>query len=156
MYVSSREYLYQKIPKEDVLEFTMTDKKYLDTIRTLENPKITELANEMGYTKTSVTERINKLEKKGYVEKIRSESDKREVIVKLTERGHFMFKWRNEMHKCTLKEIENILSPEEIEIFERLSEKIGNSLEEKLEVKYSKNPELKKIMYSTWAINYTE
>jgi len=60
MYVSSREYLYQKIPKEDVLEFTMTDKKYLDTIRTLENPKITELANEMGYTKTSVTERINK------------------------------------------------------------------------------------------------
>lgn len=48
---------------------------------------ISEIATELEITLPSVTVAVNKLEKKGFVEKCRSEQDGRQVLVKLTKQG---------------------------------------------------------------------
>lgn len=48
---------------------------------------ITDIAKELSITLPSVTTAVNKLSKKGYVEKGKAESDKRLVIVYLTQEG---------------------------------------------------------------------
>ena len=48
---------------------------------------ITDIAKELSITLPSVTTAVNKLSKKGYVEKGPAESDKRLVIVYLTQEG---------------------------------------------------------------------
>lgn len=53
-----------------------------------EGRSITDIARELSITLPSVTAMVNKLVKKGYVEKSKSEGDKRLVIAKLTREGH--------------------------------------------------------------------
>ena len=48
---------------------------------------VTEIAQEMGVTLPSVTATVKKLEKKGLVTKERSQSDARQVVIRLTEAG---------------------------------------------------------------------
>ncbi len=48
---------------------------------------VTEIAQEMDITLPSVTTAVKKLEKKGLVTKQRSESDARQVVVRLTDAG---------------------------------------------------------------------
>ena len=48
---------------------------------------ITDIARELAITLPSVTAAVNKLVKKGYVEKTRSTGDKRQVLVVLTREG---------------------------------------------------------------------
>ena len=48
---------------------------------------ITDIAKELSITLPSVTAAVNKLAKKGYVEKCKSEDDKRLVIAQLTPEG---------------------------------------------------------------------
>lgn len=48
---------------------------------------ISEIAEDLGITLPSVTVGINKLHAKGYVEKVRGETDSRTVFVKLTKKG---------------------------------------------------------------------
>lgn len=52
-----------------------------------EGRTISSIAEDLGITLPSVTVAINKLRTKGYVEKLRGETDNRTVIVKLTKSG---------------------------------------------------------------------
>lgn len=93
IYTISRDRLYQKIPKEEFLRLSTSDKEYLEAIKNLNNPKISELARDMGYTKTAVTTMVQKLEKNGYLKKIKSKEDKREINVELTDKGRYIFEF---------------------------------------------------------------
>ena len=53
-----------------------------------EGRSITDIAKELSITLPSVTAAVNKLAQKGYVEKCKSEGDKRLVIVLLTPEGN--------------------------------------------------------------------
>ncbi|MBA2861741.1 MarR family winged helix-turn-helix transcriptional regulator [Methanococcus maripaludis] len=145
MYIASRNYLYTKIPEEEVSNFTLADREYLETINRMKNPKISELAEKMGYTNAAITKMTQKLEKKDYVKRIKSEEDKREVIIELTEKGNFMFRWKEEMNLATIDEFSKALTPEELETLDKLYEKIGTHLNKKLSLIYSQNPCGKKI-----------
>lgn len=48
---------------------------------------ITDIARELNITLPSVTAAVNKLERKGYVEKCRNEGDRRQVLARLTQIG---------------------------------------------------------------------
>ncbi|MBC8539003.1 MarR family transcriptional regulator [Christensenellaceae bacterium NSJ-63] len=60
---------------------------------------IGQLAQDMGITLPSVTVAIKKLEKKGYAQKIRSDSDARRVHVILTRRGRKMEAMHRYFHR---------------------------------------------------------
>ena len=146
MYAVSRNCLYQGIPKKEFLEISMSDKIYLETVYYMENPKISEIAEKLHYTSTAITNMTKKLEKKGYIKRIKSEEfDKRGVHIELTEKGKLMFRWKEEMNLATIDEFSKALTPEELETLDKLYEKIGSHLNKKLSLIYSQNPSGKKI-----------
>lgn len=59
----------------------------LQAIRKLEGAAIGQLANEVSLSQATVTSILDRLEKKGYIERERSTVDKRKVHVQLTECG---------------------------------------------------------------------
>ncbi|ABR54047.1 transcriptional regulator, MarR family [Methanococcus vannielii SB] len=138
MYLSSYAYLQDIISSEDLSELTMSDREYIGVIKKLKRPKLSEIAKSMGYTKTSVTNMVTKLENKGYLKRIKSKTDKREIIIELTEKGEALFKWDIEMYQRTLEEMKNALTSEELLIYEVLMEKIGKQIDEVLPNYYNK------------------
>ncbi|ACB84428.1 MarR family winged helix-turn-helix transcriptional regulator [Natranaerobius thermophilus] len=71
---------------------------------------MSEVANELGITIGTLSTAINHLVKKGYVERVRSEEDRRIVYIKLTQKGmkanriHEIF--HNEMIEEAISELE--------------------------------------------------
>lgn len=59
----------------------------LQAVRTLEGAAIGQLADQVSLSHATVTSILDRLEKKGYVERERSTVDKRKVHVHLTEQG---------------------------------------------------------------------
>lgn len=103
---------------------------------------ISALAQEQEITMPSVTVAINKLVRKGYVEKIKSESDGRRVYVKLTRQGQKVNSGHQYFHKNLARNVAADLTEEEKEILIRGIEKLNQyfearnrALEEKLEAK---------------------
>lgn len=60
-----------------------TDAFAADVIYLLERPTLTQFAGEMGISQPSATYRVNELAQKGVVEKIISESDRRECLLQV-------------------------------------------------------------------------
>jgi len=72
-----------------------------------------ELAQRMELSPPTVTVAVNKLYKKGFVFKSKSETDKRSVIVKLTRIGRKMNAAHRYFHEQMVRDIDKLLTPEE-------------------------------------------
>ena len=73
------------------------------------NRTMSDIANDLNITVGTLTSAINRLIKKGYVERKRIEEDRRVVIVNLTESGQKVFDAHNIFHKEMIDEIlENV------------------------------------------------
>jgi DNA-binding MarR family transcriptional regulator len=59
----------------------------LQAIRKLEGAAVGQLAKEVSLSQATVTSILDRLEKKGYIERVRSTVDKRKVHAQLTEHG---------------------------------------------------------------------
>lgn len=88
-----------------------------------------ELCQYLGVWPPTVTRTLTRMEKMGLV--IRSEGkDKRERIIKLTEKAYEMFpKWHEEAKNIQIEAIKNI-DKEELEIFNSVLEKMMNNLDQ--------------------------
>lgn len=77
------------LKRSDNIDLSINEMHMLEAVGKGKNkPKtISEIAEDLGITLPSVTVAINKLVKKGYVEKLRGEEDARIVYVTLTNRG---------------------------------------------------------------------
>lgn len=71
----------------------------------LEGKTISDIAAKLSITLPSVTVAINKLVKKGYVEKVRGEQDGRTVLVTLTKRGKKMYSVHRYFHEQMIRNI---------------------------------------------------
>ena len=76
---------------------------------------ISGIADDLDITLPSVTIAINKLAKKGYVEKIRSENDGRAVKVTLTKAGLKMYSAHRYFHESMARAVAKDLSDDEKE-----------------------------------------
>ena len=59
---------------------------HLEVIHAMKNPKVSQLAEFLEMSTPNVAYKISSLMKKGYIEKIQSKEDKREYILKETEK----------------------------------------------------------------------
>jgi DNA-binding MarR family transcriptional regulator len=65
----------------------------------MNKPKsMTQVASELYITLSTLTTSINHLVKKGYVERNRSQKDRRVVYIKLTQKGRLAYKIHQEFH----------------------------------------------------------
>lgn len=71
---------------------------YLETINRLGHPAFSELAAELELSRPSVTAIIERFVSQGYVERVRSDEDRRSAHVHLTENGREIISMHEQAH----------------------------------------------------------
>ena len=111
-------------------------KTEIHTIRAIgENPgvNVTKLAWHMGVTKGAVSQTVNKLARKGLVNKARSPDDAKEVLLELTELGWIGFHSHEQFH---------------MDMFDTVREFYGDELKPRLDMIVSGMTDLNKMLDS--------
>ena len=105
-------------------DLSITEIHTIDAIGTEGNRTMGEIAHDLRITVGTLTTAINRLIKKGYVERKRIEEDRRVVIVSLTEKGKNVFDIHSVFHKEMIDTIlENFLG----EDFDVLTRALGKA-----------------------------
>ena len=108
----------------NLLNLTLTQMHYLETMNKLGNPSLTELAAALKLSKPTVKVAVDKLIEKDFVLKVKSDEDRRSAHLHLTEKGKLINTMHEYAHKCIAESITRKLSEEEQEQFILLMEKI--------------------------------
>jgi DNA-binding MarR family transcriptional regulator len=93
---------------------TLTQMHYIETIQTLDNPSITELASKLNLSKPTVKVAIDKLIERSYVFKVQSDADRRSAHLHLTEKGKLINQMHDYAHKQIAEKIHRKLNANEI------------------------------------------
>lgn len=83
-----------------------------------------DIANAFNVSNSTVTDYVDYLEKKGFVKRIRSEKDRREVYVQLTEKGQDWIDSSRDLTQNYIEERFSRLTPDERRIFTSLIYKL--------------------------------
>lgn len=102
---------------------TVTEMHILDAVETDEPRAISALAAASMVTVSTMTIAINRLEKKGLVERDRGAADRRVVRVRLTDRGRALAHAHQRFHRRMARAVAQRLSEEELDT---LTSAMGN------------------------------
>jgi DNA-binding MarR family transcriptional regulator len=104
---------------EEFKDISNNDMHIIEAIGLAEPKNMSTVAKQLSVTVGTLTTAINNLVKKGYVHRVRSEADRRVVLISLTEKGvrayHHHEQFHQEMIEATLKG----LNGEETEVLVR-------------------------------------
>jgi DNA-binding MarR family transcriptional regulator len=104
----------KSLHESGLAELSMKQIVYLDTIARLERPTFSELAAQFSVSKPSVTAIIARLIQKGYVQKIKSDADRRVSHILLTEKGRRLSEAHQNFHRKIARHFAAILEPDEM------------------------------------------
>ncbi|WP_243545416.1 MarR family winged helix-turn-helix transcriptional regulator [Pseudodesulfovibrio tunisiensis] len=93
--------------------FTLPQIHTLEILGTHEQLRMKELAERMGVTTGSLTVMVDRLEKAGLVRRRPHESDRRSIMVELTDTGRDLFREHDELHLQLTRDITSKLSDSE-------------------------------------------
>lgn len=113
----------------EIRDLTIRQLHCLETIAILSNPTPSELAAKLLITKPSVTAIIDKLVEKDYVEKVKSDEDRRIAHIHLTKKGVKASEWHEEIHRDFASLLVRDLSGEELYQLERILNKVITRLQ---------------------------
>lgn len=119
----------RNIITEEFKDITVNDMHIIESIGIHEPKNITRIAKESKVTVGTMTTAINNLVKKGYAQKIKSETDRRMVYITLSEKGIKAYEHHAKFHKDMTDEVIAQLSEEEIEIVVKALKGISNYFE---------------------------
>lgn len=102
---------------EEFGDLTNNDMHVIEAIGNGEGANMSAVAQKLNITVGSLTTSINQLVKKLYVERQRSEEDRRLVLVRLTEKGQKAFRHHEEYHRQMVQAIMDRLSAEEMRVW---------------------------------------
>ena len=91
----------------------------IDVIGKFPEATPSKVSKELMVTLGTVTTSLNNLERKGYIERIRSDQDRRVVYLHLTKKGRLVHRLHRRFHKAMVEKIIDGMSPEEIEVMGR-------------------------------------
>ena len=111
---------------KDYKDITENDMHIIEAIGIASPKKVSEVAKSLNVTPGTMTVNIDNLEKKGYVTRERSESDKRVVFLNLTERGKKAFFHHRDFHKKMIKSAVANLSDDERDALMRCLTKLND------------------------------
>ncbi len=85
--------------RERGVDITMNEVHVLEAIQKTDEPTMGNIAHRLRITLGTLTTSVNRLEKKGYCKRTRSDVDKRIVHVALTEKAHGVMKLHDDFHE---------------------------------------------------------
>ncbi len=116
----------QAMRTEEYKDVTTNDMHVIEAIGTGAPKNMTTVARILSVTTGTLTISANSLVKKGYVQRVRSEEDRRVVLVSLTEKGKRAYAHHKKFHNEMIQEVLEGLSDEEQEV---LRKSLGNLLD---------------------------
>lgn len=93
---------------------TATETFTVEVIHALKNPKVSQLAEFLDMSTPNIAYKIASLVKKGYVEKIQSKEDKREFILKATDKFYAYYDEKNEYIEIVLDRLADRVGKDDI------------------------------------------
>ncbi|MBU5590958.1 MarR family transcriptional regulator [Clostridium sp. MSJ-4] len=112
-------------------DLSVTEIHTIEAIGMYEARTMSEVATDLKITVGTLTTAINKLIKKGYVERKRIEEDRRVVLIQLTKRGKLAYRLHEKFHSDMIKATINGLSEEEEKTLISSLEKLNSFFKEK-------------------------
>ena len=91
----------------------------IDVIGKFPEATPSKVSKELMVTLGTVTTSLNNLERKGYIERIRSDQDRRVVYLHLTKKGRLLHRLHKRFHKAMVERIIDGMSPEEKKVMGR-------------------------------------
>lgn len=121
----------RKLITDEFKEITYNDMHIIEAIGIKQPEKMSEVAKIMSVTTGTLTKAVNALEKKGYVQRQRSEQDKRVVYMTLTERGIQAYRHHERFHQDMIAFILEHVSDEESQVLRRALERLMGYFQQK-------------------------
>ncbi|HJA93236.1 MAG TPA: MarR family transcriptional regulator [Candidatus Eisenbergiella merdipullorum] len=100
-------------------DVTANDMHVIEAIGTEGAKNMTTVAKILSVTTGTLTISMNSLVKKGYVQRVRSEEDRRVVLVSLMEKGKRAFAHHKSFHDAMIREVLKGLDGEEQEVLRK-------------------------------------
>lgn len=104
------------IKQSQFKDLTANDMHVIEAIGTGEAKNMSTVAKSLSITTGTLTISVNGLVKKGYVERVRSEEDRRVVLVSLSVKGKQAFSTHEGFHNNMIDAIADSLSDEELRV----------------------------------------
>lgn len=101
---------------DEFKDISVTDMHIIEAIGIGEPRTMSAISKSLGVTMGTLTTGINGLVRKGYVERNRSEKDRRIVYASLTRKGFAAFKHHMNFHKSMINSVTENLTAEEAEV----------------------------------------
>lgn len=103
----------QAVKKGEFKDLTVNDMHVIEAIDAKEAKNMSTVARTLLVTTGTLTISVNGLVKKGFVERIRSEEDRRVVLISLTEKGRRAFAQHERFHQNMIEAVIKGLTQEE-------------------------------------------
>lgn len=85
---------------------------------------VTEVSRELGISKAAASQAIRKLQKDGYIRKLKDDNNKREVLLSLTRKGNQAYQGHKNVWGRNCSKFLYDLTKEQIESFNKVAERI--------------------------------
>lgn len=121
----------KSLKQTDYKDVSMTEIHTIEAIGLEGGRTMGEVAYDLRITVGTLTTAINKLIKKGYVERKRIEEDRRVVLVSLTDAGKDVYKKHYVFHEEMVKSMTGLFTSQEKEVITVALEKLNVFFEDK-------------------------
>lgn len=102
------------------VEMTAAELRILRVLREHGSSPMHRFCAETMLSQPSITGVVDRLEERGYVERVRSSEDRREVLIAITPKGGEAYARTEEVHRRFVKKMLSALRDEEVESLTRL------------------------------------
>lgn len=119
-------------------DLSITEMHTIEAIGIEKTRTMSEVALDLKITVGTLTTAINKLIKKGYVNRRRIEEDRRVVMIELTEKGTLAYKVHEKFHEEMIDHVLEELGVSEEEVLISSLDKLDKFFQKKLELMKSK------------------
>lgn len=106
------------------------DALYLTLVRSIPECTAGRMAEAIGVSKSAVTLKLNSLECRGLVTRVRKESDRRVVLVTLSDDVEEVFRYEDTRMGESIRGMVEAFSPEEVDMFCRMLDHVTRMLED--------------------------
>ncbi|MBO4389752.1 MAG: MarR family transcriptional regulator [Lachnospiraceae bacterium] len=119
--------VFRKIKTRE-LSLTTVEVFCVEIIAALKNPTINEFASFIGISSPNAAYKINSLIQKGYIEKVQSDTDKREYYLTVTDKFYEYYAISERYLLLAEKRLKETLSPEDYTTFNRILNQISEEI----------------------------
>lgn len=109
---------------EEFKDISITDMHIIEAIGVMEQRTMSKIAKSLNVTMGTLTIGVNGLVKKGYVERNRSQKDRRIVYASLTAKGKAAYVHHMRFHKEMINSVIDGITTEETEVLTRTLSKL--------------------------------